>query len=439
MWKIRKKSLIVSLVFIMSIVGIIGTSVLPTFAQEKVINILVGPYGDAIPFKAAIPEFEAQTGFKVKIDLLPAEFYGKIMTELVTGAGKYDLIESVPLWRGDLIGSGFILNLNELFEKYEIDTSDYTEGIRALNMWDGDWYSVPYDNDVLILYYRKDLFNVPLIKEAFQSKYGYELQPPETWEQVMDMAEFFDERPEVDTGIDLLSKRVWYMASYWATNIYVPYGGEFFDEEGRVVLAEEPFVKACEVWLKLIEHAPTGVTTHEWTDAWKSIGLGQTAMTFQWATNAFRVPEQTPMWHLIGYALMPGVKQADGSIFRTPGLCYGKNLFIPKNAGHPEEAFQLAMLVSSTKYQIIGAQAGSGVEPNRYSALNDPAVIDLYGDMVPVIEESLKIGRSDISVPDSNEYYQTLAAELSAVWSGTITPKKAYQRVLDAWREIAQR
>ena len=438
MRKVNKKSAIVALALVALVAGILGSMNVTGLSQNRTIHILVGPYGDAMPFKAAIPEFEQKTGFKVQMDLLPDEWYGKIMTELVTGAGRYDLIESVPLWRGDFVTSGYVRKLNDFFDKYEIDVEDYTAGIREINKWKGDWYSVPYDNDILIFYYRKDLFNEPLIQEAFMSEYSYPLRPPETWEEVMDMAEFFDERPEVETGIDLLSKRAWYMSSYWA-NIYVAYGGEFFDQADEIALKEEPFVQACEVWLKLIEHAPKGVTTHEWTDAWKSIGIGQTAMTFQWATNAFRVPEQTPMWHLIGYTVMPGVRQPNGVVFHSPGLCYGKNLFIPVNARYPEEAFQLASLVSSTKYQIEAAILGSGVEPNRYSALGDSTVMELYADMTPVIQRSLEIGRPDISVPHCSEYYHKLAAELSSVWGAMTSPKEAYQRVLSGWKEIKDR
>ena len=41
------------------------------------------------------------------------------------------------------------------------------------------------------LAYREDLFNNKIEKEAFKEKYDYELQPPETYKQFKDVAEFF--------------------------------------------------------------------------------------------------------------------------------------------------------------------------------------------------------------------------------------------------------
>jgi hypothetical protein len=39
-------------------------------------------------------------------------------------------------------------------------------------------YALPYDGDVLELYYRKDFFENPQEKETFKQKYGRDLTPP---------------------------------------------------------------------------------------------------------------------------------------------------------------------------------------------------------------------------------------------------------------------
>ena len=38
---------------------------------------------------------------------------------------------------------------------------------------------------MLILYYRKDLFEDPDNMAEFKAKYGYDLGPPQTWEAVL--------------------------------------------------------------------------------------------------------------------------------------------------------------------------------------------------------------------------------------------------------------
>jgi len=51
---------------------------------------------------------------------------------------------------------------------------------------------------VLLLYYRKDLFENPEEKAAFQKKYNRELAPPTTWKEWLQTAEFFT-RKQGDT------------------------------------------------------------------------------------------------------------------------------------------------------------------------------------------------------------------------------------------------
>ena len=44
--------------------------------------------------------------------------------------------------------------------------------------FDGKTYGLVVDGDVLVTYYRKDLFEDPENQEAFKEKYGYDLAPP---------------------------------------------------------------------------------------------------------------------------------------------------------------------------------------------------------------------------------------------------------------------
>src|SRR5215217_7352433 len=45
--------------------------------------------------------------------------------------------------------------------------------------------------DVSALYYQKNLYQDEAKKAAFKEKYGYDLTPPDTWQQVSDQAAFF--------------------------------------------------------------------------------------------------------------------------------------------------------------------------------------------------------------------------------------------------------
>ena len=65
----------------------------------------------------------------------------------------------------------------------------------------GNLYIVPFVTDIIGLYYRKDLFEE--YADEFKSKYGYDLKPPEYWDEFLDIAKFFTRDTNSDGEIDL--------------------------------------------------------------------------------------------------------------------------------------------------------------------------------------------------------------------------------------------
>lgn len=408
------------------------------------VHIVFQTGGDAMPVFAKKAEIEKATGVDLTIEEIPAEgLYEKLMTEFITRTGAYDLVEFYPTWMGDFAGGGFLRNLDPYFKKYadQINPRDYIEGAQVgFDKWKGSWYAVPYDGDVTIFYYRKDLFENPTYQAKFKKQYGYKLKVPDTWDEVIDIAKFFngwdwDGDGKVNYGIALISCRLWWAVSHWS-NVYRSYGGEFFDEQGNIALNKEAFIKANKVWTTLLKYAPPGELNFGYTECKEALASGKVAMAIQWATTVFRDPRQCKVHDKLGYAVMPGVKQPDGSIYRTPALAVGKCLAIPVASKHPDAAFRVAMYLSSKEMQVYATCSGSGIDPNRYSVFEDPRVKKAWGDMIPVYRESLRIGRPDIKRKGSSKFYEVLSAELSSVWAGDETAETAYDRIVSQWKDI---
>ena len=72
-----------------------------------------------------------------------------------------------------------------------LDLDDFIPSQIEVMQVDGKLYGLPWKPDVMVYYYRKDWFEDETNKEAFEAEYGYELAPAKTWEQYMDIAEFF--------------------------------------------------------------------------------------------------------------------------------------------------------------------------------------------------------------------------------------------------------
>ena len=152
--------------------------------------------GDSAPAVEMKDFIKEQTGVEIEIDVIPPEsLHEKQLAAFTSGRGDYDIMELYPTWIGEYAEAGYIENLDPLYEKYasEINIDDFIEGAQVgFDKYQGSWYAIPYDGDVNIFYYRKDLWDDAKEQEAFKAKYGYDLKVPDTWEEVRDMAEFFN-------------------------------------------------------------------------------------------------------------------------------------------------------------------------------------------------------------------------------------------------------
>ena len=71
--------------------------------------------------------------------------------------------------------------------------------MRQLRYYGGQQYVVPSDCDGQALYYRRDLLTDPEHAAAFEDEYGYAMPvPPQTWEQLRDIAVYFNGKPNGD-------------------------------------------------------------------------------------------------------------------------------------------------------------------------------------------------------------------------------------------------
>ena len=77
--------------------------------------------------------------------------------------------------------------------------------------------------------YRNDWFEDPKEKTAFKAKYGYELDVPETWAQLRDIAEFFIGRKKKRYGVTIYTDNSYDALVMGVMNTIFGYGGEMGD------------------------------------------------------------------------------------------------------------------------------------------------------------------------------------------------------------------
>ncbi len=420
---------------------------LKKLAKRKTIRIMFQGGGDSAPPLELKDFINEQTGLKLRIDVIPPEnLHERQLAFFLSGSSEYDLLEIYPTWVGEYAEAKFIDNLDDLYKKYgrEIDTSDFIEGAQVgFDKYKGSWYAIPYDGDVNMFYYRKDLFDDARNKADFKRKYGYELKPPKTWEEVRDQVEFFTGRQPGLYGFGTLALKTWWAVDYWA-NVYrnqlVADGKKFenglVNDRGKIELDRNSFVRANDFYMELMHFSPPGILAWGYPESKEGLGNGTVAMTMQWATSVFRDPRQAKYWDKVYAVPMPGFKKRDGSVEPVTSLAVGKALVIPTGTKNRDVAFLYAQFLASTTMQIYETNSGSGVDPNRYSVWRDQRVKDVWGPLVEPTLESLKIGIGDIKVPQASKLYETLLNELHRAWSGNQTSGQAYDRVIKEWQKI---
>ncbi len=420
---------------------------LKKLGKRKTIRIMFQGGGDSAPPLELKDLIEDQTGLKIKIDVIPPEnLHEKQLAFFLSGSSEYDLLEIYPTWIGEYADAKFIDNLDDLYRKYdrEIDTSDFIEGAQVgFDKYKGSWYAIPYDGDVNIFYYRKDLFDDTRNKSDFKRKYGYNLETPKSWEQVRDIAEFFTGRQPGLYGFGTLALKTWWAVDYWA-NVYrnrlhadgVRFENGLVNDNGKIELDRRAFVRANDFYMDLMKFSPPGILSWGYPETKEGMGNGTVAMTMQWATSVFRDPRQAKYWDKIYATAMPGFTKKDGSVDPVTSFAVGKALVVPTGTKNRDVAFLYAQFLASTTMQIYETNSGSGVDPNRYSVWKDQGVLDVWGPLVEPTIKSLEIGIGDIKVPQASKLYESLLNELHRAWSGNQSSEQAYDRVLKEWKKI---
>ena len=122
--------------------------------------------------------------------------YEKLVSELTARSSAYDLLVFPPYFLGDFVALGFLRDLDQYKSLIDPQLADYLPVYRdPVIKRDGKLYALMYDGDNLQVIYRSDLFNDPTEQKNFKAKYGWDLAPPKTWDQFMQIAEFFTRPP----------------------------------------------------------------------------------------------------------------------------------------------------------------------------------------------------------------------------------------------------
>ena len=410
--------------------------------------------------------WEQRTGGKANVVTFPfGELYTKFMTPLATGQEGFDVILHAPAWHGD-----FAPYLSEI--PAELRQGQAWEDIAPvyrdrLMVWDGKQVSATIDGDVHTGTYRKDLFNDPAEQEAFKSRYGYDLAPPETWEQYYDIAEFFN-RPDRNlygTAEAFVrgGQQFWFFFSHAAayTNHPDHPGSMFFDPETMdAQLANPGWLKGLEDYIHSSKVAPPGALNWSSGDIRTAFAGGQVAMNFDWGDTGTIAadPNQSQVAGKVGFFVLPGSKRIwnykenrwdeFGEVIHSPFMAYGGWVAsVPASSAHAECAWDYVMWYTSPENSAKDVvTGGTGINPYRLSHFENVANWTTIFDeetarnYLQVQQDSIDPEKHNVALdfrlPGYFQYTEVLEIELSRALAGEVTPQQALDSIAAEWNRL---
>jgi multiple sugar transport system substrate-binding protein len=409
---------------------------------------LAGFYTDWAKSLAA--DFTKETGIEVEIvEMDLPTMYEKEVLDVVGGTGTYDIITWNVSWKSEWANNEYIYPLDDFIKRdaSEVQIDDFSQALLNVSgAWKGKIYGLPYYTFTPGIFYRCDLFEDPTEMEAFKAKYGYDLDVPTTYEEMADIAEFF-QRSSGDMlkgaaldkdfyGIGLMAGRFTHIFDEVMTLAWTM-GGDVINDDGTPGVDDPMFVKALNLYVNdLLPYAPAGSLSGGYDFVVSQFNTGLIAMTGpmyldQWP-NAVKVEQNIPGSEACMAALPGGGKTWAGAF----------TLGIAKTTKHPEEAWQFLKWITGTEAQRRFAEGGGST--TRLSILNDKSFYEgrreqagHFPVLVPILEHSAKCWYTNyIHVPQAAKIYEEAPAWLSSAATGEMTPEAAMSSFADRIEEF---
>ncbi|MFQ5972638.1 MAG: ABC transporter substrate-binding protein [Alphaproteobacteria bacterium] len=395
------------------------------------------------------PKWEELTGIKINVvEIAIDQLFTKTLAEHRANTGAFDLLNVVPAWLPDLAEAGVLEPLDPFIDKYGYreELEDIAPVYRDNQMtYQGTVYGLPDDGDVLIMYYRKDLFGDPARQTAFKERFGYELAPPETWEQFLEISQYFTENPPHEGFYGSAMIRAPGHIHYYFEERFRVEGGEFFDPDTmEAKINSDAGVKTLAGMVAEHEFMPPGVEAWgpiETLSAWLA---GDLAMMGWWPppgrwSDGFLDPDIlsfVPVSEVegkVGYALPPG---------GAPQLAAGFSLSVASTSRNKEAAYLFAQWLNSKEISLQRVQLPYALrDPFRTSHFENEEYQSRWGtakEYLETLQAAADSGLLDLSIRSTFLYEESLTRAITAAFGGA-DPKEMLDQAAEEWNDITKR
>ena len=394
------------------------------------------------------PMWEQLTGIKSNVvELSFPDLYSKAVAEHIAGSGAYDVLDVAPVLTPSLADGGVIQPLDDYIAKYMnmADLEDYHPLYKALPTYKGKIWGFFDDGDMFALYYRKDMFEDPVLMKAYQAKFGTPLAPPKTWEEYSQIAQFITDQkaPEV-YGAAHFRKAGSPGNQFDFLQQFRANGGQLFDANMKAGLASPAGVKTLQNMIAANAASIPGNNELDAVSVWAAFLTGKVAMIYSWPPSgrmsanysqsdaAINFVPHSEIAGKVGYAVVPG----------NPEHAAGFNKALSADSANPEAAYLFMQWVTSPPVSLARCMLPYALrDPYRLSHFKSELYAELWPDAkayLSNLNDSANVGLLDPILPGAQDYYLSLDRMATAVWAGT-DPQAALETAAAEWDETTDR
>ncbi len=407
-------------------------------ATEVSVECDAGQNENPFLWKAA----ELQSHFGINPHMVGLPFVGqyeKLVTDLTARSAVYDVLVFPPYFLGDFAQLGFLRELDPYFHLLDPKLADYLPVYRdPVIKRNGKTYGLMFDGDLLQVAYRSDLFGDPEEQKNFKAKYNHDLAPPTTWDEYMQVAEFFHRPPKL-YGTAFYAQRGFCYA--WFINIFAGFGGQWFGKGMKPAIDSDAGVKALSLLVEMKKYSPPNILQIDYPTLNEVFLNGSTAIVVQWDDLALKV-ENPAMSKVVG----------KGGFAPCPVrsyMPYSRVMAVSAFAKNPDQAYQLASYMQQPEVSATYVyDPDCGQDPYRFSQLNIANVKNHLGkptmseaaakSYVDAIGAGLKAGYPELSIPGAPRYIDLLDLYVNQALAGSLPPKAALGACANEWESITE-
>lgn len=430
--------------------------------EDLVLDFIVENNINANILSKECAKFTEVTGIKVNVRSMDfTSLAEKINMEFISRTNQYELIYVDPyqtLTRfSDCLEDLYIYERDETLPHIVGGLEQFSQGqMQVCSFFENEdkLCSIPFDSTNMIMFYRKDIFEQ--YSGQMEQDLGYVPVPGTrdfTWERYIEVSAWISENvPKEVVKYGSLTMSARHNSVYTEfSNILAAYGGDYFENTeasmlgaepaGEILSNQESFVKALDVYKRLVELNPVEDREWNWTQINDAFQNGQVAMMANWDENASAVENSmySAVSGKVGYAVLPW-----GSA-RSANIYGGSGIGINRYSSDEKKLASWLFIVWATSPQIqtkILLEDGGGNMPTRKDIYR--LIESQYMAVLPHASATIRAQKDNYAyyrpkIRNVYDFENMIITNLQDMLQSDIEPESVYRKIRDDWERIEKK